>query len=376
MPAAGGFEPPPYPYDRLDELGAVAADHEGGIVDLSIGTPYDPPAPVVIEALASSGAERGYPPSIGSKRLREAATGWMRRRLGVDVPTDAVAVCVGTKEFVTSTAHWLHLRDPGRDTVLYPAVAYPSYEMSATFAGCRAVAVDVDDLDAVEPDDARRALCLWVNSPANPTGLLTDLEAAAAWGRAHGVPVLSDECYVEFTWEGPRRTILEHGPGGVLAVHSLSKRSNLAGLRAGFYAGDPDLVRYLSEVRKHAGAMVPGPVQAAAAVALDDDAHVDEQRGRYAERIAFFRDTLAAAGVASLPPAGSFYVWADAPDGDAWALTAWLAKWGGVLVAPGDLYGAPGKGHVRIAMVQPMERLELVARRLAVAPGAPAVTAG
>ncbi len=376
MKTAGGFEPPPYPYDRLDELKAVAADHEGGIVDLSIGTPYDPPSPAVVEALASSGAERGYPPSIGSKRLREAATGWMRRRLGVEVAVDAVAACVGTKEFVTSTAHWLHLRDPGRDTVLFPSVAYPSYEMSATFAGCRAVGVDVDDLAAIEPDDAHRALCLWVNSPANPTGLLTDLEAAAAWGRAHGVPVLSDECYVEFTWEGPRRTILEHGPDGVLAVHSLSKRSNLAGLRAGFYAGDADLVRYLSEVRKHAGAMVPGPVQAAAAVALDDDAHVDEQRGRYIERIAFFRDTLAAAGVSSQPPAGSFYVWADAPDGDAWALTAWLAKWGGVLVAPGDLYGDAGKGHVRIAMVQPMERLELVARRLATAPGDPLSAAG
>jgi succinyldiaminopimelate transaminase len=373
LTVAGGFEPPPYPYDRLDELKAVAAGHAGGIVDLSIGTPFDPPPPAVVEALASSGAERGYPPSIGSRRLRDAAAGWMGRRLGVDVAGDgaSVAVCVGTKEFVTSAAHYLHLRDPSRDTVLYPAVSYPSYEMSATLAGCRAVPVDVDDLGAVEPDDARRALCLWVNSPGNPTGRLTDLGAAAAWGRSHAVPVLSDECYVEFTWDGPPRTILEDGPDGVLAVHSLSKRSNLAGLRAGFYAGDADLVRYLSEVRKHAGAMVPGPVQAAAAVALDDDAHVDDQRARYAERIASFRDTLASAGVASQPPAGSFYVWADAPDGDAWALTAWLAKWGGVLVAPGDLYGPAGKGHVRIAMVQPMERLELVARRLAAAPGPP-----
>ena len=256
--------------------------------------------------------------------------------------------------------------------MLFPAISYPSYAMSATFAGCRAVPVDVDDLATVDPDDARRALCLWVNSPANPTGDLTDLGAAAAWGRAHGVPVLSDECYVEFTWDGPPRTILEHGCDGVLAVHSLSKRSNLAGLRVGFYAGDPDLVRYLSEVRKHAGAMVPGPVQAAAVVALDDDVHVDEQRGRYAERIAFLRAALAASGVDSRPPPGSFYVWADAPGGDEWALTAWLAKWGGVLVAPGEFYGAAGKGHVRIALVQPMERLELVARRLAAAPGGPA----
>ena len=364
-----GFQPPPYPYDRLDELKAVAAAHDGGIVDLSIGTPCDPPPPAVVAALASSGAERGYPPSIGSRRFREAATGWMRRRLGVDVPVEAVAACVGTKELVTSTAHWLHLRHPDRDTVLYPAVSYPSYEMSATLAGCRAVAVDVDDLSTVDPDDARRALCLWVNSPANPTGELTDLGQAAAWGRDHGVVVLSDECYVELTWQGPPRTILEHGPDGVLAVHSLSKRSNLAGLRAGFYAGDPGLMGYLSEVRKHAGAMVPGPVLAAAAVALDDDEHVDAQRRRYADRLAFVAETLSGAGVGSRPPGGSFYIWADAPGGDAWALTAWLAKWGGLLVAPGDLYGSAGKGHVRVAVVQPMDRLELVARRLAAAPG-------
>src|SRR3546814_2999004 len=137
--------------------------------------------------------------------------------------------------------------------------------MGATLAGCRAV--PFLDLDEIAEDDAARALCLWVNGPGNPTGDLDDLGAAAAWGRAHDVPVLSDECYVEFTWDGPPRTILEHGTDGVLAVHSLSKRSNLAGARAGFYAGDGDLVHYVSEVRKHVGLLVPGPVQAAAVVA-------------------------------------------------------------------------------------------------------------
>ena len=184
------------------------------------------------------------------------------------------------------------------------------------------------------------------------------------------MPVVSDECYVEFTWAGRPRTILEHGADGVLAVHSLSKRSNLAGLRAGFYAGDAELVHYLSEVRKHAGAMVPGPVQAAAVVAFDDDVHVDAQRERYAERMAFFRDVLAGAGAVAGPAGGSFYLWAAAPGGDAWGLTAWLAKWGGVLVAPGDLYGPDGEGYVRVALVQPMDRLRLVADRLRQAPEA------
>ncbi|MGI8807344.1 MAG: aminotransferase class I/II-fold pyridoxal phosphate-dependent enzyme [Acidimicrobiales bacterium] len=363
MSGAGpGFSPPPYPYDRLEPAKAAASAHEGGLVDLSIGTPNDPPPDAVVAALASSGAERGYPASIGSVRFREAAAGWMGRRFGVEVPPDNLAACVGTKELVANVVGWLRLRTPDRDTVLCPSVAYPTYEMGAILAGCRPLAVD--DLAAVTDDDARRALCLWVNSPANPTGALADLGAAAAWGRAHDVPVLSDECYAEFTWDGLPHTILEHGLQGVLAVHSLSKRSNLAGLRVGFYAGDPALVHYLAEVRKHAGFMVPGPVQAAAVVAFDDDAHVDEQRERYLERLWFFADILRAEGAKVDLPGGSFYLWAEAPGGDAWAFTDDLAARGGVLVSPGDLYGPGGAGHVRVAMVQPMDRLRLVAERL------------
>jgi succinyldiaminopimelate transaminase len=358
-----GFVPPPYPYDRLDGAKAAASAHEGGVVDLSIGTPFDPPPAEAVAALSTSGTERGYPASIGSKRLREAAVGWMGRRFGVDVPLDGVAACVGTKEFVANVVGWLRLRAPDRDTVLYPSVAYPSYEMGAILAGCRAV--PFDDLSAVDEADAARALCLWVNSPANPTGALVDLGAAAAWGRAHGVPVLSDECYAEFTWDGLPHTILEHGLDGVLAVHSLSKRSNLAGLRVGFYAGDADLVRYLAEVRKHAGFMVPGPIQAAAVVALDDDAHVDEQRELYLERLWFFADVLRAEGAKVDLPGGSFYLWAEAPDGDAWGFTNHLAERGGVLVSPGEFYGPGGAGYVRVALVQPMDRLRLVAARLA-----------
>jgi succinyldiaminopimelate transaminase len=362
MSSPGGFVPPPYPYDRLNDSKAAASAFDGGIVDLSIGTPFDPPAPAVVAALANSGSERGYPASIGSKRLREAAVGWMARRFGVEVPLANVAACVGTKEFVAGVVTYLRLRTPDRDTVLFPSVAYPTYEMGATLAGCRAV--PVDDLAGIDPEAAGRALCLWVNSPANPTGDLADLGAAAAWGRDHGVPVLSDECYAEFTWDGLPHSILEHGLDGVLAVHSLSKRSNLAGLRVGFYAGDTELVHYLSEVRKHAGFMVPGPVQAAAVVALDDDDHVDAQRERYLERLQYFADVLRAEGAKVDLPGGSFYLWARAPGDDAWAFTRDLAERGGCLVSPGDLYGPAGAGHVRVAMVQPLERLALVAERL------------
>ena len=363
-----GFVPPPYPYDRLDGLRHHAERFSGGVIDLSIGTPFDAPAASVVAALANSGAERGYPPSIGSEALRSAAARWMNRRFSIDVPISSIAACVGSKEFVATVPQWLRLRSPGRDTVLFPEVAYPSYEMGAILAGCRAVAVPANangvmDLDAISADDAARALALWVNSPANPSGALDDLGAAAAWGRAHGVPVLSDECYAEFTWDGPARTILEHGLDGVIALHSLSKRSNLAGARVAFYAGDPELVHYLAEVRKHAGMMMPGPVQAAGVVALDDDEHVAEQRDRYLARL----DAAARAigdwsGVEIGRPAGGFYLWFRV--GDAWEFAERLAVEGGCLVSPGEFYGKAGRDHVRVAVVTSIERIGLLAARL------------
>ncbi|MEZ5269847.1 MAG: pyridoxal phosphate-dependent aminotransferase [Microthrixaceae bacterium] len=277
---------------------------------------------------------------------------------------------------VAGLPHWLRLRSPELDTVLYPAVSYPSYSMGATLAGCRAVPVAMDehwrvDLGSIDPRDARRALCLWVNTPGNPAGALDDLGAAARWGRENGVPVFSDECYAEFTWSGepavetmpPGRTILEHGVDGVVAVHSLSKRSNLAGLRLGFYAGDGDLVEYLSEVRKHAGFMVPGPVQAAGVAALGSQDHVEVQRGRYLRRLEETAQLLAAAGVPVALPDGGFYLWVPAPSGDAWELARQLASTLGVVGSPGEFYGPAAAGHLRLAMVQPDREQELLRER-------------
>lgn len=378
----GGFVPPIYPYDQLDSAKAKAAALPGGLVDLSIGTPTDPPSPAVLDALAradEAGMVRGYPPSVGTASLRAGIVAWMRRRLTVEVPVEAVAACVGTKEFVATLPQWLRLHTPERDTVLFPSISYPTYQMGAILAGCRAVPVPVDrsfrlDLEAIAESDARRALVLWVNSPGNPAGQRDDLAAAAAWGRARHVPVFSDECYAEFTWDGPPSTILASGSAGldgVVAVHSLSKRSNLAGLRLGWYAGDPELVRYLREVRKHVGMMPPGPVQLAAVAALEDQLHVDEQRARYWARLVRMREILAGVGVDAPLPEGGFFLWAPAPDGDAWAFAELLAVEGGALVSPGDIYGLPGEGYVRVAMVQPLERLELVARRLGLPATAP-----
>ena len=363
-----GFVPPPYPYDRLDRLRPLTEAHDGGTVDLSIGTPFDPPPQRVIDALASSGSERSYPPSIGTVPFREAAQRWMGRRFDVRVPIAQIGASIGTKEFVATLPQWLQLRDPSRDTVLYPAIAYPTYEMGAILAGCRAVPVRARadgclDLESIDPGDAQRALVLWVNSPSNPTGALDDLDAAAAWGRDHRVPVFSDECYVEFTWSGRGRTILESGLDGVVAVHSLSKRSNLAGVRVGFYAGDADLVAYLQEIRKHVGMMVPGPAQVAGIAALDDDDHVELQRDRYRRRLGMLASVLSDwSGEPVGLPAGAFYLWIPVADG--WAYVERLAREGGALVSPGEFYGADGTPFVRVAVVQPDDRIQLVAERL------------
>ena len=390
-PAGEGFVPPPYPYARLQALSDVAERCTGGVVDLSVGTPGDPPPPQVLSALATSGTERGYPSSPGSPAFREAAAGYLGRRFGIDVDAGQVAACVGTKELVASLSWYLRLRSPQRDTVIGPALAYPTYAMGATLAGCRYLGVHtgadgVLDLAAVSSRDAARALVLWVNSPANPSGQVHDLAALVSWGRAHGVAVCSDECYAEFTWDRPAASALQEGTEGVLVLHSLSKRSNLAGVRAGFYAGDPVLVRYLAEVRTHAGLMVPGPVQAAAVVALGDDEHVEGQRQRYRRRLGSAVEALSTAGMEATMPAGGFYLWVPVPawaaelaarsDGEAgptpvaaggddgaagrsgaWVLAEALARGAGILVSPGEFYGEDGAGFVRMALVVPDERL-------------------
>lgn len=378
MSGAGGFVPPPYPYARLDALRRQAAEVDGGIVDLSIGTPCDPVPEAVAAALADAAPRwAGYPSAVGLPPLREAAAGWVERRFGIALDPAHVVACTGTKELVASLPHLLRLRDPSRDTVLYPAVSYPTYEMGATLAGCRALPVPLTadwhlDLSSVAEEDAARALVLWVNEPSNPTGSAAgaaQLAATVEWARTRGVIVASDECYVEFTYSdfgrpAPGATALAAGPEGVLVVHSLSKRSNMAGYRSGFVAGDGDLVSYLGAVRTHAGRMVPGPVQAASAVAWADDAHVELQQLIYGERRAYAHSRLKAAGLEEAGGGSTFYLWARSTrDEDGWAIATRLAG-AGTLVAPGELYGPTGFPYVRVALVQPLERLQLAFDRV------------
>ncbi len=384
MSEMNGFVLPPYPYDRLAPLADLANEHVGGAIDCSVGTPCDEPPKVARDAMAVSKRLAGYPPSIGTPDFREAAARWLERRFAVSIEAKQIAACMGTKEFVVDLPHHLRLRNPARDTVLFPAVSYPSYAMGASIAGCRAVPVAMDDqwridLDSIDPNDISRALCLWVNTPGNPAGGLDDLDQVVAWGKRHDVLIISDECYIEFTWDArdgagpvapmpgvvPGRTILSSGTDGVIALHSLSKRSNFAGARVGFYTGDHEIVAYLSEVRKHAGRMVPGPIQDAAVAAFDDDQHVELQRGIYWNRLNLLRSVLEHFAVAPPLPGGGFYLWIAAPNGDAWDFARRLATSVGLLVSPGEFYGPAATDFVRVAAVQPDERLDLLATRVA-----------
>ncbi len=366
-----GFELPLYPYDRLDNLRQIAAEFSGGCVDLSVGSPSDATPNEVTAALADSDAGRSYPASIGSTAFRSAAASWLSRRFDIETAGLDIAACVGTKEFVASVPRYLRLYQPERDTVLYPAVSYPTYAMGAVLSGCRAVPVPLDknwhlDLTRVSASDAARALCLWVNSPANPTGVLENLAAAVTWGHKNQVPILSDECYIEFTW-APHlpQSILQYGSKGILAVHSLSKRSNMAGLRAGFFVGDPELVRILAQVRKHAGLMIPGPVQQAAVVAFSDDTHVQAQQDIYRSRLVRLAALFQTLDPTVKLPEGGFYLWLTASDGNGWGLARRAAKELGALISPGEFYGTQGNRHARVAAVAPDDQIDLLEQRIA-----------
>jgi succinyldiaminopimelate transaminase len=375
---SSAFVPPPYPHDRLEPIKAIAAAVPGGMLDASVGTPVDPMPAVALDALAAAAPRgTGYPATIGSPAFREAAVGWVGRRFGCPLTVDDVIACIGTKEVVASLPRMLSLRDPSRDTVLYPAVAYPTYEMGALLAGLRAVPVPVDDewhldLDAVDPRDAERALLLWLNDPSNPTGAVATPQGmldAVAWARERGIVVASDECYAEFTYDADGApaapvTALDAGQDGVLVVHSLSKRSNMAGLRAGFIAGDRDLVTYLGEMRKHGGLMMPSPIQAAAAAALSDDEHVREQQARYARRRALALPALESRGLVHDGGSSTFYLWLRDADRarDGWALAEDLATTG-LVVAPGDFYGTASTDHVRVALTLTDDQIDLLCER-------------
>ncbi len=370
---------PDFPWDSLAPARERASRVPGGIVDLSVGTPVDPTPEVVRAALCAAADAPGYPQTWGTPDLREAVAAWFARRRGVPgVDPAGVLPTVGSKELVAWLPTLLGLGPD--DTVGIPAVAYPTYDVGARLAGARARVVD--GLTALGPVTAATApRLLWVNSPGNPTGKVLGVDHLAkvvAWARRHGVVVASDECYAELDWRDTEGGGSAGGTGsapsildprvcggdhtGLLAVYSLSKQSNLAGYRAAFVAGDPGLVAGLREVRKHAGMIVPWPVQRAMVAALADDAHVREQRERYAARRGVLRPALGRFGLRVDHSEAGLYLWATAGEPSATTVDRLAER--GVLVAPGTFYGAAGREHVRVALTASDERIAAASERL------------
>ncbi|HWC33703.1 MAG TPA: succinyldiaminopimelate transaminase [Mycobacteriales bacterium] len=352
---------PDFPWDSLAPYAEKARAHPDGVVDLSVGTPVDSTPEIVAAALAAASDAPGYPLTAGTAELREAIAGWLHRRFGAAVQTAAVLPVIGTKELVAWLPTLLSAASVG-----FPSLAYPTYDVGARLAGATGAVVDATV--AVGPE---RLDLLWVNSPSNPTGVVLPAEhlrKVADWARERGTVLASDECYTDLYYddEPPVSVLSPEVCGGrydgLLAVHSLSKRSNLAGYRAGFVAGDPALIARLLEIRKHAGMIVPAPVQAAMIAALGDDEHVVVQRARYASRRRVLLGALVGAGFTVENSNAGLYLWSTR-DEDCWETVGWLAE-RGILAAPGSFYGAAGARHVRIALTATDERVAAAASRL------------
>ena len=355
---------PVFPWDTLADATALARSHPDGIVDLSVGTPVDPVAPVIRDALAAASSAPGYPTTAGTPALRASAVAALSRRYGVtNVADDAVLPAIGTKELIAWLPTLLGLGSD--DVVAVPELAYPTYEVGAKLAGAQVLLAD--SLTQIGP---RTPALVYLNSPSNPTGAVlgTDhLRKVVGWARERGAVVASDECYLGLGWDAAPVSLLhpsvcDGDHTGLLAIHSLSKTSSLAGYRAGFVAGDRALIGELLAVRKHAGMMMPTPVQGAMVAALDDDAHERDQRERYARRRDALMPAVKSAGFDVDHSEAGLYIWATR--GEACRDTVgWLAQ-RGILVAPGEFYGPRGVRHVRIALTATDERIAAAVERL------------
>jgi succinyldiaminopimelate transaminase len=340
----------------------------GGLIDLSIGTPIDSVPPVVQAALHAAADSPGYPLTAGSAALATAITAWVSEHCAAGRSGFGVLPTIGSKELIAGLPGLLGLG--ADDVVVIPSVCYPTYELGARLSSARVVRSD-------EPhrlDPALPIALVWLNSPGNPDGRVlpaASMRDIVEWARSRDVVVASDECYLTLAWEETPVSVLDPAVAGdsfdgILAVHSLSKRSNLAGYRAGFVAGDPLLTKELLAVRKHAGLMVPAPVQAAMAAALADDAHADAQRERYLLRRKVLRDALLAAGFRIEGSQAGLYLWATRGE-DCWVTVDRLAS-AGILAAPGAFYGPSAGEFVRFALTATDAQIAEVAQRLTSAP--------
>ncbi|WP_425860318.1 succinyldiaminopimelate transaminase [Arthrobacter sp. TWP1-1] len=374
-PRTFGLQLPDYPWDALAPYHAIAAAHPDGLVNLSIGTPVDSTPALIQDALVAAADAPGYPTTHGTLALRQAVVDWFARRrnvLGLDAAD--VMPTVGSKELVAWLPLLLGLG--AGDVIVRPTVAYPTYDMGAVFAGATSVAAD--SLDELDAETRAKVRLVWVNSPGNPTGIVRGVEELAALvaaAREIGAVVASDECYGELGWGewDPERggeavpSVLDPRVCGdshenLLAIYSLSKQSNVAGYRAAFVAGDSAIVANLVNSRKHAGMIVPYPVQEAMRVALGDDAHVSAQKALYRARREQLVGALESFGLTIHHSEAGLYLWCTA-DEDTWVTIGRLAELG-IVAGPGTFYGDAGAGFIRVALTGTDERIGAAVERL------------
>ena len=361
-----------YPFTRLTDARAELVARGVDDIDLGIGEPREETPAFIRQALIDAvGPTSPYPLAAGLPELREAAAAWASRRFGGAVSPDAVVPTLGAKEAIFSLAQVV---GPGAVAVTVPG--YPVAERGALFAGREVVELPLTAANGFLPDlDAvpwSSLALLWLNNPNNPTAAVAPASfyaEAAARCRAHGVVLASDEAYSELWFEGERPAgalgLEDHT--GVLALHTLSKRSSMPGFRSGFVAGDPALIAGLKRFRPNVGVAPQEFVQRAAVAAWSDEAHVDAVREVYRAKRDVLLPALLAAGLRPAGGHGSFFLWLAIPSGwasrgsEAFAL-ALLEQ--GLVVAPGAFFGAAGEGYVRVALVPTIERCREAAARL------------
>lgn len=358
---------PEYPWESLKPFAAKAAEHSGGKIDLSVGSPVDPTPQIIQDALDSASNAPGYPSTAGSLEFREAVVRWFAERRGVSgLEVTQVMPTVGSKELIS----WLPLLmglGPG-DVVVQPTVAYTAYVVGAALCGAEIIS---EDDPAKWPANTK---LVWLNSPGNPDGRVlskSEMRTAVERGRELGALVASDECYAELgwgEWEGKTTPcildpeICGSTTDGVLAVYSLSKQSNMAGYRAAFAAGSTALVKGLVNLRMHSGLNTPEPAQRAMIAALGDHSHVAAQKAIYRARREELLSAIEAYGFKVVASEAGLYLWATLGE-DCWKTVARMADLG-IVVVPGEFYVLGKSDYVRFSITASDADITEGARRL------------
>jgi LL-diaminopimelate aminotransferase len=375
---------PPYAFAEMGRTVAKLRAEGVDVIDLGVGDPVRPAPEVAVEAMKSGIAKyatSGYPPYEGTQEMRAAAADYMKRMFGVKLDPDSeVLVTDGSKEAVFHLPEGLV--DPG-DVVLAPSPGYIPYYRGASFAEGRCVVFPLEAKNGFLPDLAAldrmmtpSVRLLWLCYPNAPTGALASKEfydRVIGMARQRGVVVASDEAYADFVWDGEAVSALQSGKEGVIAFYSLSKRSNMTGYRVGWACGDPEIVGALGKVKVNLDSGTPCFVQAAAAAALGDEAHIDAMRSEYRRNMETLTAALEAAGLASARPRGALYVWQKGPGAMSSAELCKRLLEPDVAVAalPGEALApeledgsSPGDGYVRFSLTALPERVELAAERI------------